>query len=241
MISLKRILAQHDLMLGLVICMAYILVGFAAPRLAPLVPVPGSGGILIPGYRVVGDGTQRIPLPPSPQAPLGTIGSRDVYTAVVWGARDALRFGLIVTLGAAALGVLIGTLGGFMGGGVNWLFMRVTDGFLAFPLIAAVILSGQIQQALYRASLANYLPGITPVPALVSPLLSLEFTMILFLWMPYARLENALVLRLKSSEFIEAARALGAGAPRILLRHLIPNCLAPAVVLISRDIGARWS
>ena len=94
----------------------------------------------------------------------------------------------------------------------------------------AVILSGQIQQALYGAYLAEYTDAAPP-PALVSALFSLEFSMILFLWMPYVRLANALVLDLKSSEFIEAARALGAGGPRILLRHLIPNSLAPVIVL----------
>lgn len=234
---LTRILAQRDLILGLVICSAYILAGLAAPQLAPLEPVPGSGDQLIPGYRVVGELSQRTPLPPSPEAPMGTIGSRDVYTAVIWGARDAVRFGVIVALGAAALGVMIGALGGYLGGWVNWLLMRLTDGFITFPLIAALILSGQIQRALYGAYLAGY-PDAAAPPALVSVLFSLEFTMILFLWMPYARLVNTLVLSLKSSEFIEAARALGAGGGRILFRHLIPNSLAPVIVLISRDIGA---
>ncbi len=233
----KRILSQRGLVLGLAICMVYVLVGLTAPWLAPLTPVPGSGGILIPGYRIVGELAQRVPLPPSLQAPLGTIGSRDVFAAVVWGARDALEFGIVVALGTAMVGVLIGTLGGYLGGSINWLFMRVTDGFLTFPLIAAVILSSQIEQSLYGQYMAGYYGAPTP-PPVVSALFSLQFTMILFLWMPYARLVNALVLQLKSSEFIEAARALGAGTPRILFRHLIPNSLAPVIVLISRDIGA---
>ncbi len=233
----KRVLSQRGLLLGLATCLAYLLVGLAAPWLAPLEPVPGTGGKLIPGYNVVGEFPQRLPLPPSREAPLGTIASRDVYTAVVWGARDAMGFGVTVALGAAAVGVVIGALGGSLGGLTNWLLMRITDGFLTFPLIAAVILSSQLQQTLYGAYLAGYY-NAPPPPPLARLLFSLQFTMILFLWMPYARLENALVLRLKSSEFIEAARALGASAPRIFLRHLIPNSLAPIIVLISRDIGA---
>jgi peptide/nickel transport system permease protein len=168
---------------------------------------------------------------------MGTVNAFDIYTAVVWGARDATRFGMIVALGAAALGVLIGTIGAYLGGWSNWAILRITDSFLTFPLIAALILASQIQQSLYGAYLAGY-PDAAKPPALVSALFSLEFIMILFLWMPYARLVNALVLSLKSSAFVEAARALGAGGPRILARHLIPNSLPPVIVLISRDIGA---
>lgn len=235
--GLKRIITQRGLILGLVICLVYLITGLAAPVLAPLEPIPGSGGKYLPGYKVIGLITQRAPLPPSQDAPLGTVNAFDIYTAVVWGARDAMGFGLTVALGAAALGVLIGTLGGYLGGWVNWLFIRVTDGFLTFPLIAGLILSSQVQQSLYGRYLVGF-PDAPAPPIWANVLFSLQFTMILFLWMPYARLVNAMVLRLKSSEFIEAARALGASGPRILLRHLIPNSLAPVIVLISRDVGA---
>ncbi len=235
--GLRRFFNQRDLILGLVICLVYLFVGLAAPSLAPLEPVPGTGGKLIPGFKVIGVVTQKTPLPPSWEAPLGTVNAFDIYTAVVWGARDAMRFGIIVALGTAALGVLVGTIGAYLGGWSNWAILRITDSFLTFPLIAALILAGQIQQSLYGAYLAGYPDAVKP-PVLVSALFSLEFIMILFLWMPYARLVNALVLGLKSSTFVEAARALGAGGPRILARHLIPNSLAPVIVLISRDIGA---
>jgi peptide/nickel transport system permease protein len=60
---------------------------------------------------------------------------------------------------------------------------------------------------------------------------------VLFLWMPYARLTHTMVLQIKGAEFLEAARALGAGTVRMLLRHLLPNAISPAIVLAARDIG----
>jgi peptide/nickel transport system permease protein len=63
-------------------------------------------------------------------------------------------------------------------------------------------------------------------------------TLILFSWMPYCRLINATMTHLKQSEYVLAARSLGAGQARIILRHLLPNAIPPAVVLAARDIGA---
>ena len=60
---------------------------------------------------------------------------------------------------------------------------------------------------------------------------------ILFSWMPYARIMNTVVLRLKQTEYIQATRALGAGHATVIFRHLIPNAIAPAIVLAARDVG----
>ena len=61
---------------------------------------------------------------------------------------------------------------------------------------------------------------------------------ILFSWMPYARIMNTLVQKIKQAEYIQAVRALGAGHPRIIFRHLIPNAIPPVIVLAARDVGA---
>ena len=66
---------------------------------------------------------------------------------------------------------------------------------------------------------------------------SIMISLILFSWMPYARLINAMVLQVKQAEFIEAARALGAPNRRIIWRHLLPNAISPAIVLAARDVG----
>ncbi len=80
--------------------------------------------------------------------------------------------------------------------------------------------------------------NITPFQRLLLVVNPVMITFVLFSWMAYARLVNANMLRIRESEFVEAARVLGAGRGRILTRHLLPNALAPAIVLMARDVGA---
>jgi peptide/nickel transport system permease protein len=160
-------------------------------------------------------------------------GQLDVYHTLVWGTRSALRFGLMVTLTTACLGVLIGAISGYSGGAVNGLVMRITDAFLTFPALAGVWLLGQVMMP------ASPLGEPTP---LLKTLINLKLspvmlTLILFSWMPYARLINANVIQLKQTEYVQAARAVGARNVRIILRHLLPNALSPAIVLAARDVG----
>jgi peptide/nickel transport system permease protein len=162
---------------------------------------------------------------------------------LIWGTRAALRFGLVVVLLSAGFGIIVGAASAYFGGWFNSVVMRITDGFLAFPLIAAVWL---FQQILASLDWAN---GYYTLDAWVAPLtqrqrlitaLGIEPVMlafILFSWMPFARIINANVLRLKHTEYILAAKVVGVRSHRIILRHLLPNAIAPAIVLIARDIG----
>jgi peptide/nickel transport system permease protein len=158
----------------------------------------------------------------------------DVYHTLVWGTRSALRFGLVVALSTATLGVLIGAVGGYFGGLFGGLTMRITDAFLTFPAIAGVWLMRQLMLP----------PRIgDPPTALQRTMQNLNLdpvtlTLILFSWMAYARIVNANMTHLKQSEYVLAARSIGAGHARIILRHLLPNTLAPAIVLVARDVGA---
>ncbi|MFN8596559.1 MAG: ABC transporter permease subunit [Anaerolineae bacterium] len=79
----------------------------------------------------------------------------------------------------------------------------------------------------------------TPVPTLLANagLNPIMATLIVFSWMPYTRLINANIQRLKSADYVLAARAVGARPTRILFRHLLPNALSPAIVLVARDVG----
>lgn len=243
---LRDLLKRREFLLGLVIVLGFLIIAIFAPILAPPQNNPQSHAAnLAPWMRIVGSTKQVFPQPPSSEARLGTTtGQRDVYYGLVWGTRNALRFGLIVGVCSAIVGVLIGTLSGYLGGWTQYLMMRVTDGFLTFPLIAAVILAGTLKQLVYQ----KYSNGIDPllimtgaaaikIPPTITFLLSLEFVLILFTWMPYARIMNAMVLQIKSTEYVEAARAMGASPMRVVLRHLIPNSSSPAIVLLSRDIG----
>lgn len=155
--------------------------------------------------------------PPSAAHWLGTdqLG-RDVLARVVNGARISLRLGVFVVLLSLALGILVGLTAGLAGGFWDEALMRVTDIFLAFPsLILAMAIS---------AALGPSLTNVMIAVAVVS-------------WPAYARLLRAQVLALREREFVEAARAVGAGTARIAWRHVLPNTLAPLLVQASFDVG----
>lgn len=142
---------------------------------------------------------------------------RDVMSRVLYGARISLRVGLVVTTLSLLVGGVIGLLAGLMGGLWDDILMRITDIFLAFPgLILAMAIS---------AALGPNLTNVMIAVAAVS-------------WPSYARLLRAQVLSIKNLEFVDAARALGAGRARIAWQHLLPNSLAPLLVQASFDIGS---
>jgi peptide/nickel transport system permease protein len=139
---------------------------------------------------------------------------RDLFSRIVFGARISLTIGLIAVGIATIIGIILGSIAGFYGRWVDSLIMRFVDLMLCFPtffLILAVI-------AILEPSIFN----IMVIIGLTS-------------WMGTARLIRAEILSLKEREFIQAARAIGASNLRIILRHLIPNAIAP--VMISAILG----
>jgi peptide/nickel transport system permease protein len=209
-------------LLGLTLLALFLGAGIAAPSLAPDL------------YQTSSPTLQRLPLPPSPEAPLGTLpGPVDVAHELVWGILPALRLGLVAALTTATVGTIIGAASAYHGGLVNRLVLRIADAFLAFPLIAALVL---FKTAMRPAGLLGTLTQLQQslVGIGFDPLVA---TLILFSWMPYARIVNANVSRLKAVDYIQAARALGASGPRIIIRHLLPAALAPVFVLAARDVG----
>lgn len=217
--DLRRFFGLGANWLGAGLVLLFVLAALFAPLLA-VRGVPQSGP------------PARLPQPPSPEYPLGRVGSSDIWYVLVWGARDALRLGLGVTLLTALMGVTLGAVGGYAGGIVNAVIMRFTDAFLAFPALAAVWLIGFI---LYGDAVEG--PGRLTQIINALRLSPVMLALILFSWMPYARLINTSVARLKGQAYVEAARAVGAGPGRILLRHLLPNAFAPVIVLAARDVG----
>jgi peptide/nickel transport system permease protein len=155
--------------------------------------------------------------PPSTEHPLGTdkLG-REILSRLLYGARISLFVGVAVVLIASFVGSLLGVLAGYLGGWVDEALMRVTDIFFAFPaLILAMAIAGAL-----GPSLQNALIAISAVT-----------------WPVYARLLRGQVLALKEREFILAARTVGVPEWRIILRHLLPNMLAPLLVQASFDMG----
>jgi peptide/nickel transport system permease protein len=242
MSGLHRFLSNWQNILGLAIVTFYFFVAIAAPLLSPV-----QNSNYSTTFQSVGLTIDLVPHPPFRQAPLGTLpGQIDIFHALVWGTRSALAFGLTVALVAAIFGVLVGAISAYFGGWFNNLVMRITDAFLAVPIIAGVFFFRQLlvfisqsggdgvnlgeNQALYRLSHQSI-----PLPTTVDPML---VAFIVFTWMAYARIVNTLVLNTKKTDFVHASRAMGASHARIILRHLIPNSITPAVVLVARDIGA---
>jgi peptide/nickel transport system permease protein len=141
----------------------------------------------------------------------------DVYTRVILGAGVSLQIGLIITIVAALLGVPLGVIAGHAGGRLGEVIMRVTDVFLSVPaLVLALAVVGALGPGIVNAMIA----------------LSLVW------WPGYVRLVQGKTLALGQETFVEAARAGGAGRLRIVLVHLLPNCVSPIVVKASMDMGA---
>ena len=141
---------------------------------------------------------------------------RDVLTRVLYGGRLSLPAGLSVVLLAGIVGTAIGAISGFAGGWLDELMMRITEVFMAFPTI---ILAMAIASALG--------------PSLINAILA----MVVVWWPSYARVVRGLVLSVKANDYVQAARALGVPEGRILWRTVLPNCLAPAVVVATIDLG----
>jgi peptide/nickel transport system permease protein len=240
----RRFFAHWQNLLGLSIVVLYILAAIFAPMLAPPKdPENFSPFLIVDGVK------SRTPLPPSEKAIFGTLATGvllrqlDIYYTVIWGTRSALKFGLLVALSTALIGVAVGAISGFLGGWFNSLTMRVTDAFLAFPIIAGVVLfQSLIMKAnpvpIDQLSLASGQQAeAISLRAIITQINPVMLALILFSWMPYARITNTMVLRLKQAEFVQAAHALGANSSHIIWRHLVPNSISPAIVLAARDIG----
>src|SRR3954469_14064588 len=134
---------------------------------------------------------------------------RDIFARVLAGARISLMVGIVVVSISSVVGTVLGSIAGYFGGGVDETISRVIDILLAFPgLLLAIALVAVLGPSLTNVVIALSLIG----------------------WVGYARLVRGQVLRAREFEFVQAARALGAAAPRIVLRHVLPTAL-PAVVV----------
>jgi len=155
--------------------------------------------------------------PPSATYLLGTdVAGRDIFSRIVYGSRITLQVGITVIILALLIGYVFGIVAGFFGGGVDELFMRITDVFMSFPyLVLAMGLTVALGPSIQNAMLA----------------------MAVVWWPTYARLIRSEVLKLRGRPFIYASKGLGATNLFIILRHILPNSWVPVIVQASLDFG----
>jgi len=192
----RRLRKNRAAVVGAGIVGVFIALAVLAPVLVPYSPIQGA--------------LQDRLLPPSTTHWFGTdeLG-RDLFSRILFGARISLQIQIVAVVLALFVGVVLGSVGGYLGGRADDIIMRCMDVLLAFPSIfLALAIIAALGPGLFNLMLAA---GISSIPA-------------------FARIVRASILSLKEREFVEAALALGSGANRVMFRHLLPNCLAPLIV-----------
>lgn len=206
---------KHKLaLLGMVIIALLVLVAAFAPLLAPYDPL-----LIVLKERNQG---------PTAQHWLGTdeLG-RDVLSRLMYAGRVSLMVGFSVTLLSELLGVIIGALAAYYGGWIDSILTRLLDFMTTLPSMPLLMV---LQKVLIDVDI-SFLPRDAQSVAIMVVILTLLG------WMGPARLVRGMVLSLKNQEFAEACRALGVSDFRIILRHMIPNAMAPIIVSTTLGVG----
>jgi peptide/nickel transport system permease protein len=218
-----RRLRKHKLaMAGLAVFSAVVLLSLLAPVIAPYsyeeINLTNSyAGLFSPGEEGMARhilGTDKL--------------GRDIFSRLLYAGRISLGVALVVTVLTMFLGTLVGAAAGAFGGITDTVLMRFADVMLTLPFLPMVlVLSSSLRQ---YAALQDFLGSSMSVFIIV-------FVLLIFGWMTNARLVRGSVLSLREQDFIAASRALGAGNRRIILRHLVPNSLAPIIVSATLGFG----
>jgi len=150
--------------------------------------------------------------------PLGfTQQGYDVYARAVYCARASIATGVLTTLAVTVLGIIVGAVAGYFGGWVDAVLSRLTDIFFAIPLLLA---------------------GIVLMQAFdVRTTWTVVLVLSLFGWPQMARMVRGAVMQTKNNDYVQASRALGLSRTGILVKHILPNCLAPIIVMTTTNLG----
>jgi peptide/nickel transport system permease protein len=210
---------------GVVLLIGFALVAIFAQQIVDIVEpaVAQMEVVQSPGnpYQIPRDGFTSQPQPPSATHPFGTTeGQYDLFYGVVWGTRTAFEVGIIITTLTFIIGMLTGLFSAYYGGITDLVLQRIVEVFLAFPFLLAAITAA----AVFGPKVHN---GIT------TGIIALT----LFGWPGYARIIRGDVLTIKERDFVLAARAVGVGDFRIVMRHILPNSMYSLLVVASLDIG----
>nr|WP_321500966.1 ABC transporter permease [uncultured Dethiosulfovibrio sp.] len=142
---------------------------------------------------------------------------RDIFSRIIYGSRISLQVGLIAVSISVIFGGFLGAVAGYYGGRIDNIIMRCMDILLAIPsILLAIAIAASLGPGLYNMMVAV---GISSTPQ-------------------YARIIRGSVLSLRDQEFVEAAKAVGSSDSRIILKHIIPNCLAPIIVQCTLGVAS---
>lgn len=188
---------------GALVMLILIVLAIFGPRLAPNDPIALNTPVRLQG--------------PSWRYPFGTDEfGRDVFSRVLYGARLAVKVGILSVVVAMGGGIVLGLISGYYGGWVDSVMSRFLEIWLSFPDILFAI----------------------AVVAILGPSLNNVIIALGFLSIPvYARIVRGSVLSARNEQYVEAARAIGAHGPRIMWRHILPNVVSPVIVLSSLRFG----
>ena len=210
-LTLRRTLRQRNALIGLIIIGFLLLVAIFAPVLAPYDPTQSLIGIedvkkrTAPCIHLLGCPEDQ------PQHFMGTDGNvRDEFSRLIYGTRVSLMIGFTTVGFAIIIGTFLGAVAGYFGTGADNLIMRVMDVLMAFPaLLLAIAIVTVLGRGLQNALLAI---AIVTIPV-------------------YARVIRSSVLSVKETEYVEASRAQGASSISILVKRILPNAMAPLIVV----------
>lgn len=208
--AFKRLKRNRPAMIGLVVIILFTLLAILSPVLSPADPIKQ-------------DLSNRLKPPGSPsnicKNGIYILGSdefgRDILSRILYGARISLSVGIFSQILVTIIGVTMGSLAGYYGGKIDMLIMRLADILFAFPdLLFYIGVMFALGPSIYNVFVALALIG----------------------WAGMARLVRSQVISLREMEYIEAAKAQGLSDLRIILKHILPNCVGPIIVYITMGI-----
>lgn len=216
--AMRRLARNRVAMVSAVFLLILILIAIIGPYLLPYHYAEQN-------YDVVTQG-------PSADHPMGTdqLG-RDILSRLVFGARISLTVGFVVQLVILLIGVPMGAIAGYLGGWVDTIIMRAVDVLYAMPnLLFIILIMTFIRGTLSDTGQSGVMEAISSFDARLGGLFGVYIGLGLIGWLTVSRIVRANTLSLKEREFVEAARGSGAKGSRILMRHILPNTIAPIVV-----------
>ena len=216
----KRFRKHHLAVVGTITIIIIALACFLAPLIAPYDPIrdlsrDANGQILRNA-------------PPSTEHFMGTdnIG-RDIFSRLLYAGRISLSIALIVTFFSTIFGVFVGAVSGFYGGKIDDVIQRFVEFLITIPLLPLLLAFSALMRGIS-------IPGL---PAEWSSAVIITIILIAFEWLTASILIRGMVLSLRNQEFTEAAKAMGLGNFGIIMRHMIPNALAPIIVSATLLLG----